>query len=279
MSRSGPRNFERTPFRAGEPVLIVDERGKKHVVHLQTGFQSHHGRAGRVFHDSIIGRPPGLRFVTEKGEEILCLRPTLSEYVLKKLKRRTQIIYPKDLGALLVEGNIYPGARVLEAGIGSGSVALLLRRFLGPDGVLISYEKREEFVQLSRDTLEEFQALYGGSPAGHAIRLRDVYEGIEETDLDTVILDVPEPHRAVEAAAKALRPNGILLCWLPTALQVFSLVRELQECPNWASITTTESLLRPWVIGARSIRPAHRMVAHTGFLVSARRVETIQFLP
>ncbi len=273
---SEQRRLQRIPFQNGEPVLIVDDRGRQHLLHLQAGYKSHHGRTGKIAHDDIIGKPPGLKCVTDQKKEYVCLRLTQEEFILQKLKRHTQIMYPKDMGMILMQGNIFSGARVLEAGLGSASLAIVLRSLLGPDGTLISYERRQEFVEPAESTLALFSRLYGDTLAVHRIEVRDVYEGIEETDLDTVLLDVPEPHQAMEAVASALRINGVLVCWLPTALQVFELVRALQTSDQWARVRTSETLLRPWSVGPRSIRPAQRMVGHTGFLISARRVKKIQ---
>ena len=253
-------------------MLLIGPKNKRHMFKLIRGGLFHHSHTGHVSHDEIVGKPPGCRFLSRQGIPIVCLRPTLERYVLKKLRRRTQIIYPRDSSQILIRGDIYPGARVLEAGLGSGSVALVLLRFLGPQGHLISYERREEFASMAGDTLSEFADLYGSSGARHTVVLEDVYDGIRETDLDTILLDVPEPERAVDSAAAALRPGGTLLCWLPTALQVYRLVRMLQRGPDWAHVETTESLVRPWHVSEASIRPVHRMVAHTGFLVSARRI-------
>ena len=275
MSIEPGAEITRLPFRSGEPALIIDSQGREHVVHLRAGGTSHHGRTGLVHHDEIIGRPPGLRVYPDKGQPYLCLRPNLSEYILKRLRRRTQIIYPKDLGTLLIEGNIYPGARVLEAGIGSASAAITLLRFLSPGGELISYETREEFAGHSQQTIEEFREWYGTVSSQHSIRIQDAYQGIEESDLDAVLLDVPEPEKAAPFALESLRTNGTMLCWLPTALQVYNLVRHLKNEPRWAQVKTTESLMRPWFVGPVSVRPSLTMVGHTGFLTTARRVELI----
>lgn len=269
------RRLHREPFQEGETILIIDHLGKQHLLRLQAGLQTHHGRTGKVSHDAIIGRPAGLSFLTDEGNEFVCVRPTLEDFLLKGIKRQTQIIYPKDLGSILIQGDLYPGARVLEAGVGSGATALTLRRFLGPEGELISYEKREEFAESAAAAFKDFEARHGGGCCSHRIEVRDVYDGIAESDLDTVILDVPEPQRAAPHAALAMRANGVLLCWLPTALQVFELVRHLQETPEWSRIRTTESLVRPWHVSSQSLRPAQRMVAHTGFLICARRTHRV----
>ncbi|HEX6990012.1 MAG TPA: tRNA (adenine-N1)-methyltransferase [Bacillota bacterium] len=266
-----PRDLRRQPFRPGEPVIVLDDRGRRYHITLQLGkvFQTH--RIGLLPHDAVIGQPPGTRIGTDRGVVVVCLRPTLEDAVLG-LKRRTQIIYPKDLGLILVRGDIFPGATVVESGIGSGAAAMVLLRFLGAGGHLISYELREEFARLASRNLEQARSWWGDSGARHTVRIGDVYDGIDERDVDTVLLDVPEPHRAAPHAAAALRPGGTLLCWLPTALQVYALVRHLQQDPRWASIETGEMLMRPWDVAENSVRPAHRMVAHTGFLISARRV-------
>lgn len=262
------------PLRAAEPVLIIDDRGRRYYIkELQPGrvFQTHH--IGLLPHELLIGRPPGVRVQTDRGVSVVCLRPGLEDTILN-LKRRTQIIYPKDLGMLLIRGNLFPGATVLESGIGSGASALIFLRFLGRDGHLISYEQRAEFARLAQKNLERARDLYGDGGARHTVEIRNVYDGIDARDVDTILLDVPEPHRAAGHAAAALRPGGTLLAWLPTTLQVYDLVRALQQDDVWGDISTVEMLQRPWDVGENTIRPAHRMVAHTGFLVSARRLVT-----
>ena len=273
MSHNQQRQQQRMPFREGEPVLIVEDRGRKHVLHLKAGHKSHHGRTGQISHDDLIGKPPGLNCTTEDGRQFLCLRPTREEFILHKLVRHTQIIYPRDAGIIANEGNLFSGARVLESGMGSGSLSIIVRSTLGPEGLLISYERRPEFAELAGQNIQAFEETYGPLPTPHEVEVRDIYDGIDQEDLDTILLDLPEPERAVQAAAGALRVNGVLISWLPTALQVFSLCRHLQESPEWARVSTIETLVRPWQVGPRSVRPADRMVGHTGFLVSARRVE------
>ena len=274
--RVSMREIQRAPLRSDELVLLISPKGRRHLIWLRQNGLFHHPHGGHLPHDSIIGRTPGVRFCTEAGVEVVCLRSPLEKYILRKLRRPTQVIYPKDLGNLLLRGEIYPGARVLEAGLGSGASAIFLLRFLGPEGQLTSYESREEFAQLAAKSIRQVQDLYGDSGAQHSVVLRDIYEGIDERDLDAVLLDLPQPERAVAHVAGALRPGGALLSWLPTTLQVYSLVRMLQEDPNWTLVETTESLLRSWQVSENSIRPAHRMVGHTGFLISARKVEVVE---
>jgi tRNA (adenine57-N1/adenine58-N1)-methyltransferase len=197
----------------------------------------------------------------------------LEDYILKGLRRRTSIIHPKDLATLLIRGDIYPGARVLEAGIGSGAASLILLRHLGPTGFLCSYERRLEFQELALQNIEKAHALYGDPGTQHQVVARDIYQdGVDERDLDMILLDLPEPHRATHHALEALRPGGSLLCWLPTVTQVYLLVRQLQNEPDWAVVDTRETLERAWEIGEDAMRPYHRMVGHTGFWIRARKL-------
>lgn len=260
----------RGPLAEGETVVVLDDRGRRYHLLLRRGrvFQTHH--IGLLPHERIIGQPDGVRLRTERGAEVTCLRPTLEE-ALQTLPRRTQILFPKDIGLILLRGNVVPGSTVLESGIGSGALACALLRYLGPGGHLISYELRPEFARLAEENVARFRAAFGDAGARHTVRIRDVYEGIEERDLDTVILDVPEPWRAVAGAAEALRPGGVLLAWVPTALQLYETAMALQQDARFADVAVTETLLRPWDVGPQTARPAHRMVAHTGFLISARR--------
>lgn len=264
------RGPARGPLAEGETVVLLDDRGRRYHVTLRRGRAFQSPRVGLLPHDRIIGQPDGVRLVSAHGVEVVCLRPTLEE-ALQALPRRTQILFPKDIGLLLLRGSVVPGATVLEAGIGSGALACALLRYLGPGGHLISYEVRPEFARLAQENAARFRAAFGDAGARHTVRIRDVYEGIEERDLDAVILDVPEPWRAVAAAAEGLRAGGALLAWVPTALQLYETARALQEDARFADVAVTETLLRPWDVGPRSARPAHRMVAHTGFLISARR--------
>ncbi|ADU50256.1 tRNA (adenine-N(1)-)-methyltransferase [Thermaerobacter marianensis DSM 12885] len=258
----------RGPLAMGELVVFVDAKLRRRLQRLRPGrvFQAPAG--GIVRHESVAGLPEGSSVTTSTGGRLWVLRPTLEEYVLA-MPRRTQVIYPKDLGQIVVRSNLGPGGRVLEAGVGSGATTLALLRAVGPAGRVISYERRPEFARLARENVERF---FGSLPPWWQVEIRDVYQGIDERDLDAVVLDVPEPFHCVDSAARALRPGGVLLCWLPTTNQVQELVTALRRHPAWDLIETVELLLRPWHVTAASVRPEHRMVAHTGFLVTARRV-------
>jgi tRNA (adenine57-N1/adenine58-N1)-methyltransferase len=220
-----------------------------------------------VSHDAIIGEVDGGLVRSDKGEEIRLFHPTITEFVLK-MPRGAQVIYPKDLGAILIAGDIYPGATVLEAGIGSGALTIALLRAVGSEGRVISYELREEFAEQAMSNIETFL----GSHDNLEVRMASVYEDIGETDIDRAVLDLPEPWRAAGPVGGALRPGGIFVSYLPTIIQVQQLTEVLRADSRWASIQTTETLVRGWKIEGQSVRPEHRMVGHTGFVTFARRV-------
>ncbi len=253
-------------FRPGELVLLVDRKGRRYLLRLQPGRVQ--DLRGRLNHDALLGQEEGVVVHNSHGEVFLALRPTLAEYVLE-MPRRTTPVYPKDLGAILVAADIYPGARVVEAGTGSGALTLALLRAVGAGGVVFTYEVRPEFLESARRNIE---ALHG--PADNLLmRAHDVYEGIPDRPADRVVLDVPEPWRVVPHAAEALRPGGIFASYVPTVPQAHQTAEALRASGFFALVETTETLVRPWNLAGPSVRPAHRMVAHTGFLTTARRVQ------
>ena len=253
------------PFRAGERVLLVDNRRRRHLVLLADGGKFH-THAGIVDHDDVIGHVDGSTVRTTRGARLTAFRPTLAEYVLE-MPRGAQVIYPKDIGPILVLADIFPGARVLESGVGSGALTSALLRAVGPTGSVTGYEIRDDFARRAVENVHGFL----GTDVPLDVEVRDVYEGIDERGLDRIVLDLPEPWRVVKHAADALAPGGILLAYLPTILQVGRLREELAAAP-FAMTETLEVLQRGWHVEGQSIRPDHRMVAHTGFLTVARRL-------
>jgi tRNA (adenine57-N1/adenine58-N1)-methyltransferase len=250
------------PIRAGERIMLVDAKERRYLVAMSEG-ASFHTHAGIVNHDDVIGAEEGSVVIGSTGRKFLILRPTLAEVVLK-MPRGAQVIYPKDLGAILIAADIGPGMRVLEAGVGSGALSMTLLR----SGVsLLGYEIREDFAAHARKNVVAML----GEDIDYTIEIRDVTEGIDEQGLDRIILDMPEPWKVVPHAASALRPGGILLAYLPTINQTQQL-RQTLEAHAFGMAETTEILRRTWHIEARSVRPDHRMVAHTGFLTTARRL-------
>ncbi|MFM8973896.1 MAG: tRNA (adenine-N1)-methyltransferase [Actinomycetota bacterium] len=256
----------RRPFGAGDRVLLVDNRKRRHLITLVDGGEFH-THAGVIAHDDLIGRDEGVTVRTTRGARLTAVRPTLGEYILE-MPRGAQVIYPKDIGPILVLADIFPGAHVLESGIGSGALTTALLRAIGPAGRVTGYELREDFAERARANVVAFL----GPDQPLTVEIRDIYDGIDEVDLDRVLLDLPEPWRVVRHAATALRPGGILCAYLPTILQVGRLREELADAP-FGMTETIEVLQRGWHIEGQSIRPDHRMVAHTGFLTVTRLLE------
>jgi tRNA (adenine57-N1/adenine58-N1)-methyltransferase len=240
-------------------VLLVDARGRRHLVTLQPG-HSFHTHAGVVDHDRLIGQPDGAVVRSSAGARYLAVRPTLAEFVLE-MPRGAQIIYPKDLGASLMLADVYQGARVFESGVGSGALSLALLR---AGAAVVGYELRPEFAARAQANVAAL-----GLGERYRVEERDAYQGIGETGLDRVLLDLPEPWRMVAHAEAALRPGGILLAYLPTINQTAEL-RQALSASSFGLAETLEVLERRWHIEGRSVRPDHRMVAHTGFLTQAR---------
>jgi tRNA (adenine57-N1/adenine58-N1)-methyltransferase len=247
-------------FAAGERVLLIDGKDRRYLLTLREGGEFH-THSGITSHDLILGRPDGVTVRSGSGARYVVVRPTLSDFVLA-MPRGAQVIYPKDLGALLVLADIFPGARVLEAGVGSGALSMALLR-AGAD--VVGYEIREDFARKAMSNVESFL----GRGCVYRVEERDVYEGIVETGLDRIMLDLPEPWRVVGHAQTALHPGGILVAYLPTIGQV-ARFREALDAGAFGLARTIEVLERSWHIQGQSVRPDHRMVAHTGFLTSAR---------
>ena len=254
-------------FQDGEQVLLIDQRGRRHLLLLRKG-DTYHSDRGWVTHEAIIGHPDGSWVRTSKGTRYLALRPTLAEYVLD-MPRGAQVIYPKDLAMVMFWADIFPGARVLEAGMGSGALTLALLRAVGPDGRVISYEQRDEFARRALANIH----MRSGEVTNLTVRLGAVEDGVADEDpVDRVLLDLPEPWKLTQAMARVLRPGGILLSYVPTIIQAQQTAETLGRDRQWALVETFETLFRPWNIEGQSVRPFHRMVAHTGFITVARRV-------
>lgn len=256
------------PLAPGERVLLVDRRRRTYLVRLEPG-ATFHSHLGTIPHDAILGQPEGCYVRTPGGHSFLVVRLTPAEYVLK-MARQTNVLYPKDLALILAQTGIGPGALVVEAGLGSGGATLALLHAVGPGGRVVSYEAREEFQALAQRNLRGF---FGHDPPNLEVHLGDIAEGIEAADADAVVLDLPEPWRVVSAAAKALRPGGFFVSYVPTILQVQQAVLALRADGRFALVQALENLVREWEVAERSVRPAHRMVGHTGFLVFARRCQ------
>jgi tRNA (adenine57-N1/adenine58-N1)-methyltransferase len=258
-------SYSRGKFREGDMALLIDRKERKYLLTL-TENGSFHTHVGTLAHSEIIGREQGEWFRTSRGQSLLAVKPTLGEYVLT-MPRGPQVIYPKDLGNILIMADIFPGATVVEAGLGSGALTAALLRAVGEAGRVITYEIREDVVARATKNIRSLIP----DPSNHVLNLGDIYNGIAERDVDRIVLDVPEPWQAVPWAAEALAPGGILLSFLPTIIQVHRLAESLSRDSRFQLVETVEVLLRPWNVTQRSVRPAHRMVAHTGFITTGRR--------
>lgn len=254
-------------FEPGERILLLDQRGRRYLVTLRVG-ETWHSHGGGLPHDLMIGSPEGTVVHSATGMSFRAFRPRMADFVLK-MPRGAQVVYPKDVGAILVETDVFPGARVLEAGTGSGSLTLALCRATGPEGRVVTYDLRPEFQAKAASNIESF---FGKLPDWLELRVGDVREvsGTGET-FDRAILDLPEPWAALEALTVALPPGGIVCGYLPTTIQVQQLVLALAD-HGYEHLETFEVLHRSWHVTERSVRPDHRMVAHTGFVTVARRV-------
>ncbi|MGE5227717.1 MAG: tRNA (adenine-N1)-methyltransferase [Planctomycetaceae bacterium] len=252
------------PFAPDERVLLVDQRGRTYVFTLQRA-GTYHTHSGTLPHDALLGHPEGTRVETSKGMVFTAFRPRFADFALK-MKRGAQVVYPKDLGPILIDADVFPGSRVLEAGTGSGALTIALCRAVGAEGRVVSYEVREEHLAQATANLKAF---FGDLPDRLDLRLGDVAEVTGER-FDRCVLDLPEPWSPLSVLRDALEPGGVLCAYLPTTIQVQQLVLELAP-QGFLHIETFEVLRRGWHVAERSVRPDHRMVGHTGFLTVARR--------
>lgn len=256
---------------AGERVLLVDSRDRRYLITLGEA-QRFHSHLGSVNHDELIGAFEGTAVSASGGAKLLAFRPGLADYVLK-MRRGAQVVYPKDVGLILVYADIFPGATCLEAGTGSGALTLALARAVGEVGRVISYEIRTDHHERASENIATWYEGIGAKAENVELRLGDIFEGVPETGVDRMVLDLPEPWRAVGPATDALDPGGVLCCYVPTVPQVSSTVEALRS-GGFALISTFEGLFRTWNVEGQSVRPDHRMVGHTGFLVVGRKLAT-----
>jgi len=256
----------RLPLAAGELVEAIDAKGRRYLFTLAEGGEFH-THAGPVPHDQLIGADEGCEARSSKGARYLVWRPTLAQFVLG-MPRGAQVIYPKDLGAILMAADIFPGARVFESGLGSGALSMVLLR---AGAVITGYEIRSDFAERARRNVTAF--LGEDVLDRYGVHERDAYDGIDGTGYDRVVLDLPEPWQVVPHAAGALRPGGILCAYTPSVVQVIQTRAALEE-HGFSSLETLEVLHRSWHVEDPAVRPAHRMVGHTGFITHGRRLAT-----
>ncbi|PZS17382.1 MAG: SAM-dependent methyltransferase [Pseudonocardiales bacterium] len=255
------------PFRAGERVQLSDPKGRLHTVTLDEGKQFHTHR-GAISHDALIGAPEGSVVTSTAGTQYLALRPLLSDFVLS-MPRGAAVIYPKDAAQIIAMGDIFPGATVLEAGAGSGSLTCSLLRAVGPTGRVVSYELRADHAAVAIGNVETF---FGVRPQNWTLHLGDALEHPAADPLDRVILDMLSPWEVLPAVAEALRPGGVFIGYVATTTQLSRLVEALRLHGGFTEPAAWESFVRGWHVVGLAVRPEHRMIGHTAFLVTARRL-------
>lgn len=254
----------------GDRIHLVDQKKRQYALTLKAG-ETYQFSGQKIAHDALIGRPDGSIVTLSGGKRMMALRPTFGDYVLK-MPRGAQVLYPKDLAIIPMWADVYPGARVFEAGTGSGALTMALLRAVGPEGLVVTYELREDFARTAQTNIARVM-----NPVNLRTFRKSAYEGIGLLDdgipFDRVVLDLPEPWQVIPHAVNALRSGGIYLSFVPTIPQVMQTVEALERTTVFGMIETFETLLRTWSIQGRSVRPDHRMVAHSGFLTVARKVE------
>ena len=270
----------RGPFAPGDQAQLTDPKGRRHLAVLQPG-KVFHTHRGSIALDDLIGSPEGSVVRSSAGTPYVALRPLLADFTLS-MTRGAAVVYPKDAAQILAMADIWPGARVLEAGAGSGALSCWLLRAVGPDGLLVSYERRADFAGIARGNVTRF---FGGPPAHWDLRVGEFGtghgDGAEGTaaggtpadgPFDRVVLDMLAPWECVGAAARALLPGGVLACYVATVTQLSSTVEAVRGHGGFDEPSAWESLTRGWHADGLAVRPEHRMVGHTGFLVTARRL-------
>jgi len=263
-------NQRRGPFQPGDQVQLTDEKGRRHRLVLTIGHAFHTHR-GSVAHDDLIGQPEGSLVRASGGTLYIALRPLLADYTVS-MARGATVVYPKDAAQIIGLADIFPGARVLEAGAGSGALSCWLLRAVGEHGYLVSYERRADFADIARRNVESY---FGGPHPAWRLIVGDVPDDQREPDLrdiDRIVLDMLAPWEHVAAAANWLAPGGLICCYVATTTQLSRVVEELRRHGGYDEPASWETLLRGWHVEGLAVRPEHRMVGHTGFLVTARRL-------
>jgi tRNA (adenine57-N1/adenine58-N1)-methyltransferase len=259
------------PFVEGDQVQLTDPKGRLNTVTLEVG-NAFHSHRGVLQHEALIGLPDGSVVENSQGVAYLALRPLLTDFVMS-MPRGAAIIYPKDAAQILAQADIFPGARIVEAGVGSGALSMWLLRAIGEHGHLFSFERREEFAQIAEGNVSAF---VGARPENWTITLGDLQDALPTVvpagTADRAVLDMLAPWECLDAVADALTPGGVLLIYVATATQLSRVAEAIRHTETFTEPVSTETMVRGWNVDGLSVRPDHRMVAHTGFLLTARRL-------
>jgi tRNA (adenine57-N1/adenine58-N1)-methyltransferase len=256
----------RGPLAEGDQVQLTDPKGRMHTITLVAGKQFHTHK-GILEHDRLIGGPEGVT-VTIGATTYLALRPLLSDFVLS-MPRGAQVVYPKDSANIVGMADMFPGAHVVEAGVGSGALSMSLLRAVGVGGRLSSYERRADFAEIARRNVETF---FGGPHPAWSITVGSLQNELRDTEVDRVVLDMLAPWECLDAVAKALRPGGVLCCYVATTTQLSTTVEAMRSHGTFTEPASWETMARGWHVEGLAVRPQHRMVGHTGFLCTTRRL-------
>ncbi len=261
----------RGPFKVGDQVQLTDPKGRMNSVTLQAG-KSFHTHRGSFEHDQLIGRPEGWVLVSTGGVSYLALRPLLADFVLS-MPRGATVVYPKDAGQIVHMADIFPGARVIEAGAGSGALSIALLRAVGDEGRLFSYERRADFAEIAARNVTAF---FGRGHPAWRLEVGDLVERLAadppEEAVDRVVLDMLAPWECLDPLSAALAPGGVLIAYVATATQLSRTAEAIRAQGSFTEPAAWESMVRGWHLEGLAVRPAHRMVGHTGFLVTTRRL-------
>ena len=254
-------------FKYGDRVQLTDAKGKLYSITLAQGSEWHTHK-GMLKHDELVGLPEGSIVATNQDLKFQAFRPLLADYVLS-MPRGATIVYPKDAAMILGVADIKPGIRVLEAGVGSGALSISLLRAIGEGGVLHSVEIREDFAEISEKNVSSY---FGGRPANWNLTIGALQDQSYETDFDRVILDMLSPWECLDVASKALVPGGVFMAYVATTTQLSKIAEAIKESGNFTEPESSESIVRGWHHEGLAVRPQHRMIGHTGFLIFARRM-------
>ncbi|MGK9146916.1 tRNA (adenine-N1)-methyltransferase [Plantibacter flavus] len=266
------------PFRAGDRVQLTGPKGRKNTVTLEVG-KAFHTHRGVIEHTEIIGLPDGSVIANTEGIEYLALRPLLVDFVMS-MPRGAAIIYPKDAAEIIGQADIFPGATVVEAGVGSGALSLWLLRAIGPSGRLASFERRDDFAEVARSNAATF---FGYDPENWSVTVGDLQDALPATmpaeSVDRVVLDMLAPWECLDVVWEALKPGGVVLCYVATVTQLSRVAEALRATGGFTNPQSNETMVRGWHVEGLAVRPDHRMVAHTGFLITARKLAPGTILP